>query len=347
MVLMSHIGKSCVRATVPAPENKLDVFDTGEPQMERDKIMTALNIDARRFGRRSRSGTTVGSTATAVVGAVAALVLTAGAANASTTVTLPTVPVVSALAGQQTTAPFVDISAFGQQVPFDYGPVCDDCKATVGLPFTFRMFGVTTDQVTVSSNGLAALAGPGTTRYWNRPLPDSDPRLRDTLMPFFADLETSVKTATVGSTGHRQFVVQWDGGFCCGRPWASPTISFQLVLNEGSNTAEFRYQNVSTAYRPITIGAVGGTPGDAFQVLYGDPAALSGKSLRIGGTADLAPAPPAPPAWTPGQNPGYRGFTPYHGYNPGFAPYGGGPVAPPSAPVNPIPNTAGQLGMDL
>jgi len=130
----------------------------------------------------------------------------------------------------------------------------DDGTAGVGLLFDFTFNGTTYPAgsvLTVCVNGWATLATPVilSVAADNFQLYGGQ---RDLMAPWWDDLSSaavgtnpagSVLTQTLGAPGARRLVVQWTGvsawrDLSGGQPRA---ITFQLVLEEGTNAVEFRY----------------------------------------------------------------------------------------------------------
>jgi extracellular elastinolytic metalloproteinase len=121
----------------------------------------------------------------------------------------------------------------------------DNSSVSTTIPFTFNFYGTNFTSVFVSSNGLLTFSS-GTTSPANATLSTNPSQAA--IAPFWDDLRVTnststarVKTQTFGSVGSRQFVIQWDNvTFFSGGSTADP-ITFQAILNEGTNAIQFNY----------------------------------------------------------------------------------------------------------
>lgn len=144
---------------------------------------------------------------------------------------------------------FTDISATGTDIPSLTG--VDDSFASASIGFSFTFYGTAFTSLFVSSNGLMSFVS-GTSSFSNLTL-SANPA-QATIAPFWDDLHITnsagtarVKTQVIGPVGSRQFIVQWDKvRFFSGGSTADP-ITFQAVLNEGTNTVQFNYLDVVSA----------------------------------------------------------------------------------------------------
>jgi len=155
-------------------------------------------------------------------------------------------------------SPFNDISDIGIPVPFPADKNSrsrtgddddDDTGASVPIGFAFEHFGNEYSSVAVSSNGYLTFSTDPD--HWDerfgKHFPNPKPP-NDVIAPFWNDFDVDIDSRTDAGTVHYltqddQFIVQWtdvkqDYGIGPRR------ATFQVVLFEGSNCIEFRYQRL-------------------------------------------------------------------------------------------------------
>jgi hypothetical protein len=138
----------------------------------------------------------------------------------------------------------------------------DDSQVTDTVPFPFRYWGAAVSAVNIASNGFINFDGV-TSASTSGLIPDrSTPN--GVVAAYWLDLltrETGVCIATVGAAPNRRFVVQWaDASYY---PSRTGNLTFEIVLNETSNTIDMLYQSLGTATNAVTLGleTVDGTDG--------------------------------------------------------------------------------------
>ena len=184
-----------------------------------------------------------------------------------------------------------------------------DDEAAPCIPFPFTFYGTSFSSVKVSSNAMLVFGADPATAYDNRPLPDPTTPNR-ILAPLWDDLNPlnggGIWHRTVGTAPNRRFVVAW-----VGVPHylaVSHKVTFEAILEEGTNGVVFQYQDVSSGDPTLDYGAdasvgmenAAGAIGRQF--LYKNPllAPYEGsKSLRFTWSADDGPPPPAAPTSPP------------------------------------------------
>jgi len=182
---------------------------------------------------------------------------------------------------------FTDISASGTAL--NLGTSGSSLQET-GFDFTF--YGRTHSQVFVSSEGYLTFTDNSTTDRANQPLPDEgDPH--DAVFPFWNDLEQgagNVYVQTLGSAPNRRFVVQYDGVRVCDITFNcsnfTDAATFQVILEEGTNSILFQYEDVETDPRTRGNGATVGISGpetqlDGVQYSYDQPVLSNNLAVRF------------------------------------------------------------------
>lgn len=152
---------------------------------------------------------------------------------------------------------FIDIAGGGGGTSVLSG--IDDGAAALTLPFAFSFYGTSYSVVCASTNGAVYFTSDAAncTSFNNATVTDfqnSDISSSATaadmpaVFPFWSDLSFadagsgSVFYATIGTTGNRRFIVQWQNV----TPAASSAgVTFQVVFAEGTNSITFQYKNVA------------------------------------------------------------------------------------------------------
>ena len=138
--------------------------------------------------------------------------------------------------------------------------LADDAQAGVTLPFTFRYYGQSFTSVTASSNGFLVFGSSPATAWINTPLPNAA-LPNGVVAAYWDDLNPAlgggVWYRNVGTAPNRKLVVSWVG---VRHADVAGPISFQIVLEEGSNEIVLAYQDT----------------------LHGNPAQDHGASATVG-----------------------------------------------------------------
>jgi len=187
---------------------------------------------------------------------------------------------------------FEDISGTGTQILADQ----DDAAESVPVGFAFNFYGASYSDVNVSTNALMTFVH-GTGQYWNDGL-EYGPSDVPAIAPLWDDWVTfggadAVYYQTSGAPGNRRLIVQWN--MILGYYWSPSSVTFQVVLFEGSNEIEFRYQDVDSGdYRSFggdaTVGirdANASSNGRWLQWSHNQAVISNGKAIRFG--ANRAP----------------------------------------------------------
>jgi hypothetical protein len=125
-------------------------------------------------------------------------------------------------------------------------PNIDDGTASATLPFAFTFYGTTYNAGTtvgVSSNGLVGFPSVSSS-FSNGSLATSG--LTNTIAAFWDDLFTrspGICVRTIGTSPSRQMIIQWNNAY--GFSGSLGNYYFQVVLNEGSNAIDLRFNSMS------------------------------------------------------------------------------------------------------
>jgi hypothetical protein len=155
----------------------------------------------------------------------------------------------------------------------------DDATASVTLPFEFRFYDYLGTSAWASSNGVVGFGGSPSTAYSNSCLPTTP---RDTILPYWDDLFTTsagVCVGTLGAAPNRVQVITWSGtGFWSG----SGSLTFSVMLNEGTNIVDIAYQTLSGGGTgaSATVGVQGDSNAHFTQHSCNTAGLTSGTSIR-------------------------------------------------------------------
>ncbi len=139
---------------------------------------------------------------------------------------------------------FEDISGTGTALN-----LTDDGTAPVTIPFAAALYGTSSPNVVIGNNGGVVFGSTtGTVAFTNAALPAAlTPPLR--IFPFWDDLDAesgNVYHETRGTAPNRRFIVQWhDRPHFNGATNPTNTVTFQLILTEGSPDILFQYLDVN------------------------------------------------------------------------------------------------------
>ncbi len=150
----------------------------------------------------------------------------------------------------------------------------DDAVSTnpVSLGFNFTYYGHVYSQVYVSTNGFISFLPLASSYPQNDTIPVAT--APDSIIaPYWDDLDGTTTNGkiykkVVGTAPNRKFIIQWDN--FKQKNATAGTITFQVVLYEGSNLIKFQYNNVDTAVADSLegISATVGIKAGGTGVLY-------------------------------------------------------------------------------
>jgi uncharacterized repeat protein (TIGR01451 family) len=134
---------------------------------------------------------------------------------------------------------------------------CDDCvNGPIPLPFTFNFYGADYAAIFVSSNGFVTFTSPSYPGgCCGDPIPTAG-NIDNFIAGMWTDLYPggggNVRYATLGSAPNREFVVGYYGvPYCC----TNGSLTFEIILHEGSHTIELQYGAALTnGVRTTTAG---------------------------------------------------------------------------------------------
>ncbi len=142
---------------------------------------------------------------------------------------------------------WIDITRTGTNT----GIHCDDCGVIVPIGFTFNLYTSSAIDAGISSNGYLGLSGD-LADFSNDCIPNASTP-NNIICPFWDDLISTCNYAdilyqTFGSAPNRTFVVEWVNNKFF-NDCNSPSLTFEAILYEGSNSILFQYLNMTGSTR--------------------------------------------------------------------------------------------------
>jgi uncharacterized repeat protein (TIGR01451 family) len=133
----------------------------------------------------------------------------------------------------------------------------DGGTAVVTMPFTFTLYGLRSQSVTISNEGVLLLGARDISVMGeNEPL--STTLLTDLIAPFWDDLsyrQSGTYYKTLGAAPNRRFVVEWYDRPHDPDDGTLATATFEVVLYEGKNNIKFQYQDTEFGNQEWDNGA--------------------------------------------------------------------------------------------
>lgn len=194
---------------------------------------------------------------------------------------------------------FVELSAASgatELPPTEY-PMGDDGGVAVPAPFPFQLFGRTVDEICIGNNGYLLsgsssqwpFCSPSVHLWANGALPNAQlewPAILPAWMDLYLDGTTFYQT--LGESGSRRFVVEWNQRNRWAVEPAPGAITFEVILEEETGAITFVYQQMAFGDAESPAGDYGeqATVGlqesatSALQYSFGQPLLTNGKAIR-------------------------------------------------------------------
>ncbi|WP_166849191.1 S8 family serine peptidase [Isoptericola sp. BMS4] len=157
----------------------------------------------------------------------------------------------------------------------------DEDAATVALPFGVEHYGVTYDEVSVTTNGLLNFLAPRVGDYTNQALP-SETQPNGIVAAYWDDLaldkRSRVTTATVGTAGDRRFAVVWSDVLLA--DGSGDRATFEAVFDEADGAVTLQYLDVPGG-AGATVGIENQAGTDALQYSFDQPVLTAGSAIRF------------------------------------------------------------------
>ncbi|MDB4931918.1 MAG: hypothetical protein JWM10_4402 [Myxococcaceae bacterium] len=133
----------------------------------------------------------------------------------------------------------------------------NDAQVSDAVPFPFRYWGAAVSVVNIASNGFINFDGANSAATSGL-IPDRAAP-NGVIAAYWLDLitrDSGVCIATVGAAPNRRFVVQWDDAAYY--PARTGNLSFEIVLNEGTNAIDMLYPSLGAPTANVTLGLESG-----------------------------------------------------------------------------------------
>jgi len=166
----------------------------------------------------------------------------------------------------------------------------DSGMQQVNIGFAFTLFGTTHTTAGLTVDGVLTFPlATGIPLTHQTLLTTTSPILPAMIAPWWDDLWmlNGILHQTLGAPGARRFVVQWTGFSFSDR---IDQLSFQLVLEEGTNAIELRYLDATNAHPIISRGGSATVgirdvnahlTGNVLQWSFNQPVLRDGETIRI------------------------------------------------------------------
>lgn len=184
---------------------------------------------------------------------------------------------------------------YDDQAPFNYISInttgtplnlTDDGEANITIPFPFTFYGVTSSDLRVGNNGgIRFNATTGDVGITNAALPNAAHPL--TIFPFWDDLDEeqgNVYWEVQGTAPNRIAIIEWYQRPHFPGSATADTVTFQVLLFEGSNEIKFQYLDVDLN-DPVTSFGASATVGinkdatTALQYSFNQPVLQDGMAI--------------------------------------------------------------------
>ncbi|MFD7075941.1 S8 family serine peptidase [Nocardioides sp. NPDC059952] len=158
----------------------------------------------------------------------------------------------------------------------------DEDAKTIALPFAVDFYGVSYNQVAVTTNGLLNFLAPRVGDYANDALPSNDVP-NGIVAAYWDDLaldkKSKVTTGTVGTTGDRRFAVLWDNVLVA--DGSGDRVTFEAVFDEADSSVTLQYKSVPAEGAGATVGIENQAGSDALQYSVDQPVLTAGSAIRF------------------------------------------------------------------
>ena len=204
---------------------------------------------------------------------------------------------------------FEDISTSGTRV---FGQQDDFASSGHAIGFTFDFYETPYTTIGLSSNGLATFNGFNNSLSNLNFTTTNAPASLPSLAPFWDDLDSAggsfrspngdLFVQTLGTSGARRFIVQWNRWGRAGDDVLGQDVTFQVRLNEGSNAIDFVYSDsvfggAQAAFDNGASATVGLSPG-VFNDSGNPVAQFSFNAATLSGGQSITFAPVPEPTTT-------------------------------------------------
>lgn len=160
----------------------------------------------------------------------------------------------------------------------------DEDSATVALPFSVKLYGVSYSSASVTTDGLVNFLSSRVGDYSNTALPTTGVNgVKGIVAPLWDDLtldkKSSVQTATTGTKGNRTFAIVWNNAAYANG--TSGRATFEAVLDEATGAVTLQYQTVADKGAGATVGIANQSGTDALQYSFNQPVLANGTAISF------------------------------------------------------------------
>ncbi|MGY0022870.1 S8 family serine peptidase [Streptomyces sp. YJ-C3] len=160
----------------------------------------------------------------------------------------------------------------------------DEDSASVALPFSVKLYGVSYSSASVTTDGLVNFLSSRVGDFGNTALPTTGVNgVKGIVAPLWDDLtldkKASVQTATTGTKGSRTFAIVWNNA-----AYASGTsgrATFEAVFDEATGAVTLQYRSVADKGAGATVGIANQSGTDALQYSYNQSVLADGTAVRF------------------------------------------------------------------
>ncbi len=181
---------------------------------------------------------------------------------------------------------WVELQQVGTEIPITNS----EQTTTINIPFSFKYYGSSFNQVRISTDGWIAFGSGTQTAYANTTLPGND-GIQSMVAVFWDDLGNNDANEQIfyfNDISHHRFIIQWDSLAHWGDGLSPKYEVFQIILNDpayytnpptGDGEIICQYKKVSTS-NSCTIGIENNNEGGALQYLYNNSYANTGSHVK-------------------------------------------------------------------
>ncbi|MFD3561719.1 S8 family serine peptidase [Streptomyces sp. NPDC058686] len=160
----------------------------------------------------------------------------------------------------------------------------DEDSASVALPFSVKLYGVSYSSASVTTDGLVNFLSSRVGDYGNTALPTTGVNgVKGIVAPLWDDLtldkKSSVQTATTGTKGSRKFAIEWNNAAYANG--TSGRATFEAVFDEATGAVTLQYRSVADKGAGATVGIANQSGTDALQYAYNQSVLADGTAVRF------------------------------------------------------------------
>ncbi|MGW6487108.1 S8 family serine peptidase [Streptomyces sp. NPDC055056] len=160
----------------------------------------------------------------------------------------------------------------------------DEDSASVALPFSVKLYGVSYSSASVTTDGLINFLSSRVGDYNNTALPTTGANgVRGVIAPLWDDLtldkKSTVQTATSGTKGSRRFAIVWNNAAYANG--TSGRATFEAVFDEATGAVTLQYQSIADHGAGATVAIANQAGTDALQYSYNQSVIADGSAVRF------------------------------------------------------------------